>query len=107
MRAPITATPERVKDIPDVPTAREAGFPQMEVIVGWSALYGSPKLDPGALRRWVDVLHQAASDRAWLEGNARYGGIARVLSPVATEKFVAESFATYSKLGRDLGIELQ
>jgi tripartite-type tricarboxylate transporter receptor subunit TctC len=107
LRALVTTTPERVKDIPDVPTAREAGFPQLETIVGWSALYGPPKLDPNVLQQWADVLRQAASDRGWLEGNARYGGIPRVLSPAATEKFVAESFATYSKLGRDLGIELK
>ena len=107
LRALLTTTPERVKDIPNVPTAREAGFPQLEAIVGWSALYGPPKLDRNVLQRWVEVLRQAASDRAWLEGNARYGGIPRVLSPGDTEKFVAESFTTYSKLGRDLGIELK
>jgi tripartite-type tricarboxylate transporter receptor subunit TctC len=107
LRPLLTTTPERVKDIPDVPIAREAGFPQLEAIVGWSALYGPPKLDPNVLQRWVEVLRQAASDRAWLEGNARYGGIPRVLPPADTEKFAAESFATYSKLGRDLGIELK
>jgi tripartite-type tricarboxylate transporter receptor subunit TctC len=104
LRALVTTTPERVKDIPDVPTAREAGFPQLEVIVGWSALYGPPKLDPNALQRWVGVLTQAGADRSWLEGNARYGGIPRILSPAATEKFAGESFAAYSKLGRDLGV---
>lgn len=107
LRPLVTTTPERVKDIPDVPTAREAGFPQLEAIVGWSALYGPPKLDPNVLQRWVEVLRQASADRAWLEGNARYGGIPRVLAPEDTAKFVAASFATYSKLGRDLGIELK
>jgi tripartite-type tricarboxylate transporter receptor subunit TctC len=107
LRPLVTTTPERVKDIPNVPTAREAGFPQLEAIVGWSALYGPPKLDRNVLQRWVEVLRQAASDRAWLDGNARYGGIPRVLSPGETEKFAGESFATYSKLGRDLGIELK
>jgi len=107
LRALVTTTPERVKDIPDVPTAREAGFPHLEAIVGWSALYGPPRLDAYALQRWGEVLQLASSDRGWLEGNARYGGIPRVLPPAATEKFAAESFATYSKLGRDLGIELK
>lgn len=107
LRPLVTTTPERVRAIPDVPTAREAGFPQLEAIVGWSALYGPPKLDPSVLQRWVELLRQASSDRAWLEGNARYGGIPRVLAPEDTAKFIAASFATYSKLGRDLGIELK
>ena len=46
LRALVTTTPERVKEIPDVPTAREIGFPQLEAIVGWSALYGPPKMSP-------------------------------------------------------------
>jgi tripartite-type tricarboxylate transporter receptor subunit TctC len=107
LRPLVTTTRERVKDIPDVPTAREAGFPQLEAMVGWSALYGPPKLDPNALQRWVEVLRQASSDRGWLDSNARYGGIPRVLAPEDTATFVAESFATYAKLGRDLGLELK
>lgn len=43
LRALITTTPERANHLPDVPTAREAGSPQLEAIVGWSALYGQRK----------------------------------------------------------------
>ena len=35
MRALLTTTPERFKDIPDVPTAKEAGYPALERIIGW------------------------------------------------------------------------
>jgi len=56
------------------------------------------------------VLHRCAAcayRKSADKGDARYGGIPRVLSPGDTEKFVADSVATYSKLGRDLGIELK
>jgi hypothetical protein len=49
----------------------------------------------------------SCGDLTLLAGNARYGGTARMLPPAATEKFVAKSFAAYSKLGRDLSIELK
>ncbi len=107
LRALVTTTPERVKDIPDVPTAREAGVPQLEAIVGWSALYGPPKMAPEAVQRWVAVLQQAAADKGWLEGNARYGGIPRVLSPAETEKFIASSHDAYARLGQQLGLEIK
>lgn len=107
LRALITTTPERVKEIPDVPTAREAGVPQLEAIVGWSALYGPPKMAPEALQRWTAVLQQAAANPAWLEGNVRYGGIPRVLSPAETEAFVAASHEAYARLGQQLGLELK
>src|SRR5450756_2948165 len=66
LRALVVTTPERVKDIPDVPTAREAGYPQLEVIVGWSALYGPPKMDPVALAKWTEVLRRVANDPVWI-----------------------------------------
>ena len=33
-------TPERQPIIPDVPTAKEVGYPGLEKIIGWSAIYG-------------------------------------------------------------------
>ncbi|WP_432260331.1 tripartite tricarboxylate transporter substrate binding protein [Cupriavidus sp. TMH.W2] len=34
LRALVTTTPERLKQFPDVPTAREAGFPKLEAVIG-------------------------------------------------------------------------
>lgn len=107
LRALVVTTPERVKDIPDVPTAREAGYPQLEAIVGWSALYGPPNMSREAVAKWTEVLARAAKDPAWLAGEEKIGSIPRVLSPAETEKFVGEQFTVYEKLGKQLGIELK
>jgi tripartite-type tricarboxylate transporter receptor subunit TctC len=107
LRALLTTTPERLKDIPDVPTAREAGYPQMEAIVGWSALYGPPGLPKDVVDRWVEVLNAAAKDSAWIAATERAGSTPRVLSPAATEKFAGEQFGVYERLGRQLQIELK
>jgi tripartite-type tricarboxylate transporter receptor subunit TctC len=106
LRALVTTTPERVKQIPDVPTAREAGFPDLEAVVGWSALYGPPKMNPEAVKRWAAVLQTAAKDARWVAGNDNYGGIPRVLTPEETEKYVAENFRTYQTLGQKIGIQM-
>jgi tripartite-type tricarboxylate transporter receptor subunit TctC len=107
LRAIVTTTPERVKDLPDVPTAREAGFPQMEAIVGWSALYGPPGMSKELVDRWVATLQAAAKDPQWIAATEKAGSIPRVLSPAETEKFAAEQFAVYERLGRQLQIELK
>ncbi len=107
LRALVTTTPERLKKLPDVPTAREAGFPQLEAVVGWSALYGPPKMDRAALQRWAAVLRHAAGDARWIAANEGYGGIPKILSPQDTEKYVAENFATYQDLIRKSGIEMK
>ena len=107
LRALVTTSPERLKDLPDAPTAREEGYPQLEAIVGWSALYGPPGMNAELVERWVGTLQVAAKDPQWLAATERAGSIPRVLSPAETEKFAAEQFAVYERLGRQLQIELK
>jgi tripartite-type tricarboxylate transporter receptor subunit TctC len=107
MRALMTTTPERWKDIPDVPTVRELGYPRMEAIVGWSALYGPPGMSQELVAYWADVLAKLSKDAAWIEGTERFGGIPSVMSPAETTKFVTEQFNVYDRLGKQLGIELK
>ena len=107
LRAIVTTSAERLRDLPDTPTAREAGYPQLEAIVGWSALYGPPGMSAELVERWVGTLQVAAKDPQWLAATERAGSVPRVLSPAETEKFAAEQFAVYERLGRQLQIELK
>lgn len=97
-------TPERLAELPNVPSATEAGFPDMNKIVGWTALMGPPGMPKEAVDRWVDTFARLAKDQAWQTGNARIGGIAAIRSPAETEKFVREQYELYSKLVTLLGI---
>jgi tripartite-type tricarboxylate transporter receptor subunit TctC len=96
--------PARLPEIPDVPSAREAGFPDMEKIVGWTALMGPPGLPKEVVAKWVEVLGRLAKDPDWQAGNAKLGGIAAIRSPAETEKFVREQYELYDKLVSTLGI---
>jgi tripartite-type tricarboxylate transporter receptor subunit TctC len=96
--------PARLPEIPDVPGAREAGFPDMEKIVGWTALMGPPGLPKEVVDRWVNAFARLAKDADWQTGNARIGGIAAIRSPADTEKFVREQYELYDKLVTALGI---
>jgi tripartite-type tricarboxylate transporter receptor subunit TctC len=96
--------PSRLPEIPEVPSAREAGYPDMEKIVGWTALMGPPGLPKEIVDRWVDVFARLAKDPDWQAGNARLGGIAAIRSPAETEKFVREQYELYDKLVSALGI---
>lgn len=107
LRTLVTTTPERVKDLPDVPTARESGYPQLEAIVGWSALYGPPGMSKELVDRWAMALSTAAKDPQWIVATEKAGSIPRVLSPAETEKFATEQYAVYERLGRQLQIELK
>jgi tripartite-type tricarboxylate transporter receptor subunit TctC len=100
----LMVTPARLPELPDVPSAREAGFPEMERIVGWTALMGPPGLPKEVVDRWTDTFARLAKDPDWIAGNARLGGIAAIRPPAETEKFVQEQYELYDKLVTTLGI---
>jgi len=107
LRALVTTTPDRLKDLPDVPTARESGYPQLEAIVGWSGLYGPPGMSRELVERWATMLAVAARDPQWIAATEKAGSIPRVLGPAESDKYAAEQFAVYERLGRQLQIDLK
>lgn len=104
LRALMTTTTERLKELPDTPTARELGWPQLEALTGWSGLFGPPGMPPEIVGKWTEAFKQIAQDKDWLAGNVGIGGIPAVRSPAETEKFVREQFELYEKLGNTLGL---
>jgi tripartite-type tricarboxylate transporter receptor subunit TctC len=97
-------TPSRLPDLPNVPSADEAGFPDMNRIVGWTALMGPPGLPKEIVDKWTEVFAKLAKDPDWQQGNARIGGIAAIRSPAESERFMREQYELYDKLVTDLGI---
>ena len=97
-------TPVRLDELPGVPSAREAGYPDMEKIVGWTALMGPGGLPRTVVDKWTGVFARLAQDPEWQAGNARLGGIAAIRSPAETEKFVREQYELYYKLATSLGV---
>lgn len=104
LRALMTTTAEPLKDLPEVPTARRLGWPQMENLAAWSALAGPPRLPQEVVARWSEALGKLARDDAWLAGNEKLGGMPAVRSPAETEKFVREQYSLYEKLAERLGL---
>ena len=107
LRALMTTTPERYKEIPNVPTAKEVGYPQLERIIGWSALYGPPGMDRKLVAYWGETLQKVAKDTQWITATERIGSVPRILSPADTAKFAQEQFETYDRLGKAIGLVLK
>jgi len=104
MRALMVSTPERLKEFPDVPAARELGLAPFEQVTGWSGLYGPPGLPAEVVNKWVEVLKKVAQDPAWNKSNETTGAIAAIRSPADTEKFAREQYELYEKLGTVLNL---
>ncbi|MDB5924850.1 MAG: hypothetical protein JWN13_3786 [Betaproteobacteria bacterium] len=104
LRALMVTTPERLADLPDVPTSRELGWSAMERITGWTALMGPPAMAKEATEKWTEVLGKLASDPEWIAGNAKLAGIPAIRSAAETEKFVRDQYELYEQLAVSLGI---
>ncbi len=104
LRAAMTTTREPLKELPQVPTARRLGWPQMESLAAWSALAGPPGLPKEVVERWTEVLAKLAQDPDWLAGNEKLGGIPAIRSQAETEAFVRDQYQFYDQLARRLGL---
>ncbi|WP_165943274.1 Bug family tripartite tricarboxylate transporter substrate binding protein [Roseicella aquatilis] len=104
LRGLAIGTPERLRILPAVPTAREAEVPGLASVTGWSALFGPPGLEEEPARAWIAALAALRQDKAWQDGVQATGGIPRLLGPQGTRDFLATQMAFYRELGRRLGL---
>ena len=104
LRALMTTTRERLTELPEVPTARALGWPEMERLAAWSALGGPPRLPNEVVERWTDALAKLARDPDWLARNEKLGGVPAIRSPAETEAFVREQYLLYEQLALRLGL---
>jgi tripartite-type tricarboxylate transporter receptor subunit TctC len=72
VKAIVVTAPARAKTLPDVPTAIEAGFPELQTIA-WTALF-VPKGTPAAIVKQVNAaVRQAVDDTAIISRMAQLG----------------------------------
>ncbi len=103
-RALFVTTPERLPNLPNVPTVAELGLKEMEDISGWSAIYGPPNMDPKAVSVWKEALQKIKKDETWRQMVAQVGSIPQMLSQEETFKFVEHQVSIYRALGKKVGI---
>ncbi|HEV8676742.1 MAG TPA: tripartite tricarboxylate transporter substrate binding protein [Methylomirabilota bacterium] len=95
--------PARLPGLPDVPTAKEAGFPDLDV-VGWQGLSGPPRLPGEVVARWAGLLEEASKDPAFLEQALRVNKVVAYKGPDAFRQFQEEELKRYLPLAVKMGI---
>lgn len=98
MRGLVISTPARVPEAPDTPTAAETGMPNLEVVSGWSALYGPGALPKEIVDYWGTVLARVKDDPDWIGQVRKRGGVPSIMSPDNTRTFVEAQYNAYRAL---------
>lgn len=104
LRALVVSTKERVPEAPYAPTGAEVGMPNLEVVSGWSALYGPGNLPKEIVDKWVDVLAKVSKDKEWVKLVTNRGSIPAIWSPQETRTFVQSQFQTFRDMATELGV---
>ena len=107
LRALAVTTAKRLPKYPDIPTVREAGFPELENILGWNALYGIKGMPQEAVDKWAQALQAVKTNKEWLEPTENMGAIPDILSPAETEAFVRAQVQKFEQLGQALGLVIR
>ncbi|MCL2123360.1 MAG: tripartite tricarboxylate transporter substrate binding protein [Desulfovibrionaceae bacterium] len=101
LRALIVSSKERQKELPDVPTFAEAGFPNMMNITSWSALFAPKDLSKEAMDVWVEVIKKVKADPNWRGVTLSLGNIPVMNSPVETKEYVHSQVKLFKKIFDD------
>jgi tripartite-type tricarboxylate transporter receptor subunit TctC len=70
----------------------------LEMVSGWSALYGPPGLPEEVIKVWSTVLADARKDPDWLAQVRKRGTVASILSPEETKEFAGKQYDAYHAL---------
>ena len=95
--------PARLPGLPDVPTAKEAGFPDLDV-VGWQGLSGPPGLPAAIVQKWAALVEEASKDPAFLEQALKVNKVIAYKGPEAFWRFQEEELKKYLPLAAKMGI---
>ena len=93
----------RLPDFPDVPTAAEQGYRELNVI-GWQGVNGPPGLPADVVKFWVDEMQLGARDPAFQRRGSDLGSVIDVISGAEFEKWVDDQYQAYLPLAQALGL---
>lgn len=100
-------TAKRVASVPNVPTVSELGYKEMEMIIGWSGIFGPPGLSKPVVDKWVATLQLLKNDKVFNKLIKGLGSIPDIRSPEDTKKFVKAQYETFRGVVKKLGIEVK
>ena len=107
LRPLVITTAERQEVAPDAPTARELGMEELEVLVGWSGLYGPPGMDAAVVERLRATLQEVKGDKAWNKFTKALGSVPYILDGPGTKAFVDGQYNVFRTLVDELGMRIE
>jgi len=103
IRALAVTSPQRIKEYPEIPTTREAGYPGAN-IVGWYGVSAPPKLPEDIVNLWVKSLSDAQQDPKFQEIAEKMGHLVRFVGHKDMIAELSEEYKVYREIAEKTGL---
>ena len=103
VRALAVTTSERAKQLPNIPTSREAGFEAFN-LVAWNGLCGPAKLPEPVIKKWDEAIREAVKTPAFAAKMEEIGSPPSYLGPVEFKAALEKEFKSAVKFAEKLGL---
>ncbi|KYH30682.1 tripartite tricarboxylate transporter substrate binding protein [Neomoorella mulderi] len=103
LRALAVTTPERIDDLPDVPTTKEAGFEKV-TMVGWNGIFGPKSVPEQVIKKWDEMVTKAFNDNEFVKKLREAGFVPAYMPQKDFTKFIEDEYNLLLKYAEQLGI---
>lgn len=103
VRVLAVTTPQRLQILKDVPTFKELGFPQID-LVGWRGVCGPPNLSPSIVKIWEEAVRKTVESPKWLTPTEKLGDFPAYMTAKEFTNFVHAEYKRYREIYTDLGL---
>jgi tripartite-type tricarboxylate transporter receptor subunit TctC len=103
LKALAVTTPDRVPELPDVPTTAEAGFPSVNQM-GMFGVFGPQGLPAAIVAMWEEAIQEATSDPQFIRELENIGSIPGYQSSSEFRAWAEEQYNEARDLAEELGL---
>jgi tripartite-type tricarboxylate transporter receptor subunit TctC len=104
LKALATTASKRIPGLPDVPTVKELGFPNLE-LEGWNGVFAPAKTSDAIVNRLNQAIRDVSQDADMQELFAKEGAEPMPYSPAQTAAYVKAEVEKWRKVARDANIQ--
>jgi tripartite-type tricarboxylate transporter receptor subunit TctC len=97
------STSARVKQLPNTPTSKEAGFDTF-ALIGWNGIVGPSQLPTDIVVRWNEAIKALAADPAFVAETEALGAEVAYLDPARFKSTLKVEYETAVKQAETLGL---
>ena len=104
---PLLSTSETPLEGFEAPTVAELGHPELEILVGWSAIAGPADLSDEAASAWARWLGEIVENPDFVGPMEARGSVVTLMSPEASVDFIRTQKAAFAELVTRLGMRAE